>query len=120
MRILVIDDDPLTIEILKKGLEGYGHQVVTGESGYKALCLLEEDRFDFVLCDVFMPEISGLIVANVLRQYDHSVPFLLMSSDRNVGTFIRQRFSPSCEFINKPISVPILMDKIDAQVRAST
>lgn len=117
MRILVVDDDPLTVEMLKKGLETYGHEVITGESGYKALCLLEEDHFDFVICDVFMPEISGLIVANVLRQYDHSVPLLLMSSDKNVGMFIRQRFNPACDFIDKPVSFPALINKIDEQTR---
>jgi FixJ family two-component response regulator len=45
------------------------------------------------------------------------VPLLLMSSDKNVGTFIRQRFNPACDFIDKPVSFPLLISKIDEQTK---
>lgn len=114
MRILVIDDDPLTLHMIKRGLEECNYEVTTCDSGYKALCLLEENHYDFVLCDVFMPELSGLIVANLLRQYyDHSVPLVFMSSDKNIGALIRQRLGSSFEILNKPVSFSTLTQKIE-------
>ena len=120
MKILVIDDDPMTLELLKKGLSDYGHEVTTAENGYQALCVLEEIHFDFVLCDVFMPELSGLIVANLMKQYyDTSIPFLLMSSDKNVGNLIHAKFGADLECISKPIKIADLEKRINGQKKRS-
>lgn len=112
MRILVVDDDIMTLEVLKHGLESHGHEVTTGESGYKALCLIDERNYDVVLCDVFMPELSGFVVANILQQ--QAIPFLLMSGEKNVGLYVRQQFPHGCEFLAKPLKMEELLEKINA------
>lgn len=110
MNILLIDDDPLTLEFLRKGLESNGHVVTTAENGFNALCLLEDHRFDSIICDIFMPQISGLVVANIVSHYYGSaVPLLLMSSNKNIGQFIRTQLKPGYDFIQKPVSIPDLV-----------
>jgi signal transduction histidine kinase len=69
MRILVVDDEPAMLRSLERALGG--HDVVTALGGEAALALLRRDTaFDLVLCDVMMPEPSGVAVAQAIRQLD--------------------------------------------------
>lgn len=113
MRILLVDDDPMTLEVLRRALENMGHEISTGESGYDALCMLEKEKYDCVICDVIMPELSGLVVANIVTHYyGSSLPIVLMSSNNNVGFFVENYSSPKFDFIQKPVSMPALLSKI--------
>jgi FixJ family two-component response regulator len=67
--------------------------------------VLENQHFEFVICDVFMPQISGLVVANIITHYFGSaLPLLLMSSNKFVGVFIPDQVRPGWDFVGKPIS----------------
>jgi signal transduction histidine kinase/CheY-like chemotaxis protein len=58
-RVLAIDDDPLVLAAIKRSLAG--HEVVSIDDGRQALTLLAEDHaFDVILCDIMMPELSGV------------------------------------------------------------
>jgi signal transduction histidine kinase len=68
-RVLVIDDDRENLEAMKAVIEAEGPRVETAASGEEALALLKRGgRFDLVLCDVGMPEMSGWEVANHIRE----------------------------------------------------
>ena len=69
-RILVIDDEPLLGQTLRLAFQGH-HQVVVVTSGREALLRMAEDRaFDLVLCDLMMPDISGIAVYEEVFERD--------------------------------------------------
>ncbi len=68
--ILVIDDEPEVAQMLGDILAPQGHQVVTAESGEKALNLIEGQRFDVILSDVRMPELDGPSLYAALERRD--------------------------------------------------
>lgn len=114
MRVLLVDDDPMTLEVLRKALENSGHEVFTCDSGYDALCVLEKESYDCVICDVIMPELSGLVVANIITHYfGSSLPLILMSSNKNVRFYVENYSSPQFEFIEKPVQIPALLNKVN-------
>jgi DNA-binding response OmpR family regulator len=113
MKILVVDDDAMILSLIQKGLENRGHKVTTVLNGYEALIELDNENFDFILCDVFMPELSGFIVANCLKQNSHKTPLLFMSADTSIGNIIRIQYNSEFDFISKPISFPDLTNKIE-------
>ncbi|HEX4878284.1 MAG TPA: ATP-binding protein [Limnobacter sp.] len=68
LNVLVADDTPLNVKLLKTFLERDGHQVWVAEDGETALELASSQNFDFVLLDIDMPKMSGLEVAKKIRQ----------------------------------------------------
>ena len=66
MRILVVDDEPLVCEGIKRALRN--HDVTVTSSGRDAVALCEETEYDLVLCDVMMPEVSGMDVYSRVRR----------------------------------------------------
>ena len=68
-RVLVIDDEPDNLEVLREVLELEGQNVATAHGGPEALGLFERgEQFDLVLCDVGMPEMSGWHVAREIQR----------------------------------------------------
>lgn len=114
MNILLIDDDPMILLVLKKGLENLQHKITMCDNAYKALLLVEKNNFDFILSDIYMKDLSGLAFANILQEHiDNSIPILLMSSNENIGEIIENKFGPLYCFIQKPFSITELLAKID-------
>lgn len=79
-KILVVDDDPIAIEVTLIRLEGAGYPVSAAETGREALALVQSERPAFVLLDVTMPDGSGL---EVLRQLPKPGPSIILHSARS-------------------------------------
>lgn len=72
-RVLVLDDDKLFGALMRRGLEQRGHEVVLAETGSAARERLANAEFDALVCDIILPDDSGL---NVLRDARVSCPTL--------------------------------------------
>jgi DNA-binding NarL/FixJ family response regulator len=81
-RLLLIDDDPNLILLVKDYLEFRGYQVVTAENGREALELLEQHVPDLIICDVMMPEMDGYSLVKHIRQDPRTnrIPVLFLSA----------------------------------------
>lgn len=66
-RVLVVDDDPQVLKLLRVNFELEGYDVMTATNGEEALDLVGRDSPDAVICDVMMPGIDGLEVVRRLR-----------------------------------------------------
>jgi DNA-binding response OmpR family regulator len=67
-RILIVDDDPNILKLLRLNLEMEGYDVVEAADGKEALEAVAEHAPDLVLCDVMMPQLNGLEVVTRLRK----------------------------------------------------
>lgn len=70
LRILVADDIPQNIELMKVRLSALGHSVMTASNGLEAVDLHREQRPDLILMDVQMPEMDGLTACRTIRRYE--------------------------------------------------
>jgi signal transduction histidine kinase/CheY-like chemotaxis protein len=66
-RILVIDDDPGTLQIVETNLRRQGYQVATAPSGVQGLQVARRDQFDLIICDLLMPDMDGYAVIDALH-----------------------------------------------------
>ena len=124
-RILVIDDDDLTLTILRKMLEADGYEVEVCSSGSDALARLLHCSFDAVLCDMWMTGMNGKDFYLQLKQgfpeYQRRVVFITGDiASEATWEFIDERHLP---YVIKPISRPLLRRKVveivgDRPVRA--
>ncbi|OFW10542.1 MAG: hypothetical protein A3G20_05620 [Acidobacteria bacterium RIFCSPLOWO2_12_FULL_59_11] len=113
-KILVVDDEDAHLAILRKILEEENYAVQTCSSGSEALRRLRENICDAILCDMWMPGITGLglyqLVKEELPQYEHR--FIFITSDiatEMTWGFIKTRNLP---YVIKPFSPPELLEKL--------
>src|SRR5690242_19020462 len=81
--ILVIDDDPSIVHLLKEDLEVQGYRVLEGYDGHTALEIASSARPQLIIMDMNMPGISGLAALGVLRQnpLTATIPVLFLTGD---------------------------------------
>ena len=81
-KLLLIDDDPNLILLVKDYLEFRGYQVMTAENGREALDILEQNIPDMIICDVMMPEMDGYSLVNHIREEPRTnrIPVLFLSA----------------------------------------
>jgi CheY-like chemotaxis protein/nitrogen-specific signal transduction histidine kinase len=83
-RILIVDDEADNVDVLQELLELEHHHIRTARSGPAALLLLEQgERFDLVLCDVGMPEMSGWQVAREIQRLAPGTPVWMLTGWAN-------------------------------------
>ncbi len=103
-KILVVDDEPQIVKVLRAYLEKAGFQVVTAADGNAALSVFRQSRPDFVILDLNLPGIDGLDVCRTLRR-ESNVPILMLTArveetDRLIGLelgaddYVVKPFSP--------------------------
>jgi CheY-like chemotaxis protein len=78
-RILIIDDEEEVRRVVDVMLKNAGYDAVLAVDGNDALRHFQQQRFDLVICDVFMPEKEGIETLKSLRQFDPVVPIIMMS-----------------------------------------
>jgi CheY-like chemotaxis protein len=67
-RLLVVEDDPLVRDVIKRAAHGWGMQVDAADGGAAGIALLADNRYDVVITDVKMPGVSGLEVMQQVRE----------------------------------------------------
>ena len=81
MKILIVDDDKMMLKAIGHSLMNDGYEVMVAEDGYNALDMITRSKIDLVITDVMMPNISGLGLLSLLKQfYFNKIPVILISS----------------------------------------
>lgn len=78
-RILVIDDDPAMLTLIKRFLSGSDYDVVSARSGNAGLAELDADGIDLILTDLLMPERDGVEVLMAVKKRRPDLPVVVMS-----------------------------------------
>ena len=109
-KILVVDDEPANLKILRYILDHEGYQTATAKDGVEALELLAQSRFDLVLSDVKMPRLSGVALARHLASNIPLTPIVLMSAyDFDTREDILELNVPC---LSKPLSLDLLLSQV--------
>jgi two-component system sensor histidine kinase RpfC len=115
MRVLVADDQPANQRVLQRILEKAGHEAVIVGSGEDVLALMARDRYDAVVVDLHMPEVSGLDVirhARVMEAGSTPTPFIVLSADATSEAVSACQDAGVSAFLTKPVVVGKLLDAL--------
>ncbi len=101
-RLLIIDDEENMRHMLSAMLKHFGYDVQSAADGHQGLLLMDESTFDFVLCDIKMPNMDGMtFLAEVdKRKYDTTI--IMMSAYGSVETAIAAMKNGAYDYISKP------------------
>ena len=118
-KILIADDEPDILEILKYNLTNEGYEVTTAKDGDEALEKARRILPDLIILDVMMPKKTGVEVCQLLRMQpafrETLIIFLTAVSDE--GTQIRGLETGADDYISKPISPKLLLSRVSALFR---
>ena len=117
-RILVVDDEEDLCEILKFNLEIEGYEVDTANSAEEALTL-DLTKYNLLLLDVMMGEISGFKMANMLRKNDKTarIPIIFLTAKDTENDMHTGVNLGADDYISKPFSIKEVMARVKAVVR---
>ncbi|XP_034690616.1 two-component response regulator ARR1-like [Vitis riparia] len=104
IRVLAVDDDQTCLQIMGRMLERCMYKVTKCRNAKEALSLLREDssRFDIVLSDLHMPDISGLKLLEIIG-LEMDMPVVMMSSDEKRETIMKGIIHGACDYWVKPV-----------------
>lgn len=107
--ILIVEDDRAAREGLSQLLTGAGCSVTTASDGAEALTKLEEQRFDVMLLDIWLPKINGLELLGRLRDKPDQPKIIVMTADDTPETLLLTLRKQAHQFVRKPIEPAALV-----------
>ncbi len=123
--LLVVEDDAFSRKLLLSLLEPRGYRVRCAEDGAKALETLEGDRFDAILMDLQLPEISGIEVtrrvrSGAIRGCDPVIPVIAVSAYAAQADHGQLADAGITDYVSKPIDAVKLMGTLDRVLKAAS
>jgi DNA-binding NtrC family response regulator len=120
MKILVVDDEALVRDIIKKGLSKIGeYDVEAAESGLEAIEKMERDVFDLVLTDLKMPEMDGLELLKTIKGTRPEMMVILMTAYGSIETAVEAMKMGANDYITKPVDFNDLLIHISKAQKES-
>ncbi|MCZ6636510.1 MAG: response regulator [bacterium] len=118
-KLLVVDDLPFNIEILKEELRLLGHEVTSASDGLDALERVAESRPDLILLDVAMPQMDGLEVLKRLREDPQyaDLPIILLTGRQDYDDRIEGFDAGADDYITKPFRLREVVARVNAMLR---
>jgi two-component system, sensor histidine kinase and response regulator len=118
-KILVVDDQPINVQMLKRKLEREGMAVSTAVSGTEALARVREEMPDLILLDVMMPEMDGFEVCRRLQASEETrtIPVIFITASASKAGKIEGLSAGAVDYITKPIDLDETCARVRTQLR---
>jgi len=118
-RILVVDDTPDNVEILKMRLESQGYEVLTAADGEEGLRKIRSDTPDLVLLDIMMPKLDGIEVCRRVKA-DASLPFIpiiMVTAKADTRDIVAGLEAGGDDYLTKPVDHAALTARVRSMLR---
>ncbi|MCX6009795.1 MAG: response regulator transcription factor, partial [Chloroflexi bacterium] len=115
-RVLVVDDDAKTVELVKLYLNRDGYRVLTAGDGVEALRLAQEGHPDLIVLDLMLPGIDGLEVCQTLRD-ESDVPIIMLTAKTTDQDKLKGLDMGADDYVTKPFSPRELAARVRAVLR---
>ncbi len=119
--MLIVDDEPRLLRVLRLGLPGHGFNVLTASNGQEALKVLFDKHIDVVVTDVRMPVMDGVELIYEMERLGVRLPVVVTTAHADVDTAVKTLKHGACDYIRKPFSVDELVQSVrNAMQKVST
>jgi class 3 adenylate cyclase len=119
LKILLVDDEPATLQLVRRLLQADGHDIYEATDGEQAVQMFDAIRPDLVLLDVVIPKKDGLEVLGELRQRDKMAGIIMVSALTSEQLAVKSMLGGADDYVNKPfrlkairLSIRQVMDKV--------
>ncbi len=119
LRILLVDDEPATLQLVRRLLQADGHDIYEAIDGEQAVDMFEQVQPDLVLLDVVIPKMDGLEVLSELRKRDKMAGIIMVSALTSEQLAVKSMLGGADDYVPKPfrlrairLSIRQVMDKV--------
>ena len=118
-KVLIVDDEPDVLLLLRVNLEAAGYQTVLAADGETALLKIDETAPDVVLLDIMMPVMDGWGVLRALSERDDAPRVVVVSAKSSDRDIVRALTSGAFDYVTKPFDPDDLVDVVARTVNES-
>src|ERR1043165_7921360 len=120
--ILVVDDQPINVQLLKRKLEREGIRITAAYTGLEALEFVKQEKPDLILLDVMMPDMDGIEVCQRLQSNDETrgIPVIFITARSAKESKLEGLGVGAVDYITKPIDLDETLARVQTQVRFVT
>jgi two-component system alkaline phosphatase synthesis response regulator PhoP len=111
-RILLVEDEPSLLDLVKLNLELDGNKVVGVKDGIEAIKRFKDEQFDLVVLDIMIPGIDGLNVCENIRLKNTEVPILFLSAKNSAEDRIAGLKKGADDYLTKPFNLEELQLRV--------
>ena len=115
--IVIIDDNPRSLEFLSAALEQPGVQVLTTTKPEDGVALVSLHRPQIVLTDLAMPGMSGLDVLRRVKDFDPKIDVIVMSARESRGSPATALQQGAADYLQKPIALSLLRQRVGTVIQ---
>ena len=118
LNVLIVDDVPLNVLLIKKMLTQYSFQIRTASNGQLAVDAVMQQKPDLILLDLLMPVMDGFGVIETLRGNESykDIPIIVLSALNSAEDVSRAFKLGANDFINKPVIMEKLISSVTQQI----
>jgi DNA-binding response OmpR family regulator len=120
VKLLVVEDEPRMLELLRRGLTEEGHTVVCASDGSEGSELAHAYEFDAIVLDLMLPKMNGFEVAKKLRRSRITTPMLMLTARDSVQDVVQGLDAGADDYLTKPFTFNELLARLRALQRRST
>ncbi len=118
-KILIIEDDPLIVDLIRIHLSALPAEVITALSGRQGLEQFAQQAVDLCILDVTLPDMNGVEICRQIRQRDSYTPILMLTAKVQEADKVAGLEAGADDYVTKPFGVQELMARVRAVLRRS-
>lgn len=112
--ILVVDDDPINLQVIKNFFHNESINITVSSSGMESLELVKNENFDLILLDVMMPKISGYDVCKKMREAysNFDLPIIMLTAKNRISDLVAGFEAGANDYVTKPVNREELLIRV--------
>ena len=111
--VLVVDDEDVIRETVREILTDEGYRVIAAANGSEVLGLMEKERPDVILLDIWMPEMDGIVLLRRIKREHPDARIVMISGHGSIHTAVTATQLGAFDFIEKPLSLDGLLATVE-------
>jgi DNA-binding response OmpR family regulator len=119
MGILLVEDEPNVVSVIKRGLTDYGFEVSVAANGATGLQMALDHDFDLVILDVMLPVMDGIQVCKRIRQQKKMIPIIMLTALDSTENIVSGLDSGADDYMVKPFKIAELAARLRTLLRRS-
>jgi len=117
MKILIVEDEKKIANSLKKNFNDEGFDTVVCYDGAEALEVVSKEKFDLILLDWRLPEVTGINVCKRIRSANNKTPIILLTALANINNKVEALNNGADDYVTKPFSFEEVLARVLPQMR---
>ena len=115
-RVLIADDDPLVVHLISELIAKLGYEPISAANAPLAISLLESQRVDLLITDIYMPGNESLELLRHARTKQPNLPIIVMTGEPELRTAVEALRLQACDYLVKPLDPRALRVRVESAI----